>query len=428
LTFETFCFHPSISANIKRLGYHSPTPIQCQALGPVLERRDVMGLAQTGTGKTAAFMLPILQGFVSRPSGTSRAPRALVVAPTRELAEQIHQAALDLGRGMRFRSATIYGGVSMNPQIRALRQGVDLIVACPGRLLDHLRQGNVSLSGVETVVLDEADHMFDMGFLPDIRKILAALPKQRQTLLFSATMPAAIHSLAREILTDPVIVRAEVEKPVETISHAIYPVEQTRKTALLLHLLREHAERAVIVFTKTKHRAKKLALQLESAGHRTTCLQGNLSQRQRQSAMDGFRRGVFRVLVATDIAARGIDVSEVGHVINFDIPDTPEAYTHRIGRTGRAERDGQAHTMVTREDMSMVRAVERLLGKPLQRLTPSFDPVVNLPVQIDRPEDQRMERGRPNEQRKTFGRQAHLRNQKRPQTEKKEGPRQRIFL
>jgi ATP-dependent RNA helicase RhlE len=383
LNFESFNFHPLISSNIKRLGYLSPTPIQEQAMSPILERRDIMGLAQTGTGKTAAFMLPILQNFLNRPSNGRPTVKALVVAPTRELAEQIHQAAQDLGRGMRFRSATIYGGVGMSPQVRSLRQGVDLIVACPGRLLDHVRQGNVNFSGLETVVLDEADHMFDMGFLPDIRKILALLPPKRQTLLFSATMPQSIHSLAKEILTDPLVVRVGTQAPVDTITHAIYPVIQSRKTPLLLHLLREHPTQSVIVFTRTKHRAKKLAEHLDTAGHRTTCLQGNLSQHQRQRAMDGFRRGTFRVLVATDIAARGIDVSQVGHVINYDIPDTPEAYTHRIGRTGRAERTGQAHTLVTHEDMSLVRAVERLLGKPLQRRTPDNFPGESAPVDLD---------------------------------------------
>jgi ATP-dependent RNA helicase RhlE len=370
LTFESFHFHPTISSNIKRLGYTAPTPIQEQTITPIFEGKDIMGLAQTGTGKTAAFMLPILQRFLDRPSDGRRNVRALIVAPTRELAEQIHQAALDLGRGIRFRSVTVYGGVGMAPQVRSLRQGVDLVVACPGRLLDHVRQGNVNFSGLETVVLDEADHMFDMGFLPDIRKILAVLPPKRQTLLFSATMPQSIHSLAKEILSDPLVVRIGNQAPIETISHAIYPIALSRKTPLLLHLLREHPTQSVIVFTRTKHRAKKLADHLEMSGHKATCLQGNLSQRQRQQAMDGFRKGTFRVLVATDIAARGIDVSQVGHVINYDIPDTPEAYTHRIGRTGRAERTGQAHTLVTHEDMSMVRAVERLLGKPLPRRTP----------------------------------------------------------
>jgi ATP-dependent RNA helicase RhlE len=430
LTFESFHFHPSISDNIKKMGYISPTPIQEQAIGPALEGRDIMGLAQTGTGKTAAFMLPILQRFINRPPDGRRNVRALIVAPTRELAEQIHQAALDLGQKMRLRSLTVYGGVGMNPQVRSLRQGVDLVVACPGRLLDHIRQGNVTLSQLETVVLDEADHMFDMGFLPDIRKILSFLPPKRQTLLFSATMPQSIIGLAKEILSNPVMVSIGTQAPIETISHAIYPVTPTRKTPLLLHLLREHPTQSVIVFTKTKHRAKKLAVHLETAGHKTTCLQGNLSQRRRQEAMEGFRRGTYRVLVATDIAARGIDVSQVGHVINYDIPDTPEAYTHRIGRTGRAERTGQAHTMVTHEDMGMVRAVERLLGKPLHRLTPRIDPVLDIPMRIESGDEQIREREprRAPEQRTSFGRQAHQRNQKGPQTGKKEGPRTRIFL
>jgi len=374
LSFDSFSLHPTIVANIKRIGYEHPTPIQTEAIPHVTAGQDLMGLAQTGTGKTAAFLLPIIHRLMTTPA-QKRGVRALILAPTRELAEQIYRAGLDLGRGTRLRAAVIYGGVGMFPQTRALRQGVDIIVACPGRLLDHMGQGNIRFDALETLVLDEADHMFDMGFLPDLKRILSALPKERQTLLFSATMPPAIAGLAQETLHEPVMVRIGQLAPLATVEHAIYPISHAQKAPLLLHILGEVGKASVIVFTRTKHRAKNLALQLCRAGHKATCLQGNLSQRQRQVAMDGFRRGAFQVLVATDIAARGIDVSQVGHVINFDIPDTAEAYTHRIGRTGRAEHDGQAHTFVTGEDMGMVRAIEAHMKKALPRRTvEGFEP------------------------------------------------------
>jgi ATP-dependent RNA helicase RhlE len=365
LSFASFCLDPVLLANIKRLGYEAPTPIQAEAIPHVAAGHDLMGLAQTGTGKTAAFLLPILHRLMTNPS-RSRAVRTLILAPTRELAEQIYRAALDLGRGSRLRFAVIYGGVGLFPQTRTLRQGVDVVVACPGRLLDHMGQGNVRFDNLETLVLDEADHMFDMGFLPDIKRILGALPATRQTLLFSATMPPAIAGLARETLTDPVTVRIGhlARSPPWSTPSIRSPHPQG---ALLLHLLGQTPGDSVIVFTRTKHRAKNLAQVLCREGHKATCLQGNLSQRQRQIAMDGFRRGTFRVLVATDIAARGIDVTLASHVVNFDIPDTAEAYTHRIGRTGRAEHEGQAHTFVTGEDLSMVRAIEAHMKKPLPR-------------------------------------------------------------
>ncbi|WP_341482623.1 DEAD/DEAH box helicase [Fundidesulfovibrio terrae] len=367
MQFDSFDFHASVSANVKAMGYETPTPIQAEAIPHVMEGRDVMGLAQTGTGKTAAFLLPIIDRFLKNPKPMRGSARALVIAPTRELAEQIHESARELTKGMRFRSVTVYGGVGLGPQANNLRRGADLVVACPGRLLDHLNQGNANLSGVETLVLDEADHMFDMGFLPDIKKILAKLPAERQTLLFSATMPDSIRGLANETLNDPATVRIGRTAPACTIEQCLYPVQQHLKTKLLLTLLEENKEGSVLVFTRTKHRAKRLAEQLGRFGHQSSCIQGNLSQTQRQKAMDGFRTGKFRVLVATDIAARGIDVSRVAHVINYDLPDTPETYTHRVGRTGRAEREGQAHSLMTSEDVSMVKAIERLLGKPIER-------------------------------------------------------------
>jgi ATP-dependent RNA helicase RhlE len=364
VNFDSFAFYPQIKAGISAAGYDNPTPIQLRAIPPILEGRDVMGLAQTGTGKTAAFVLPILQRLYK---GSRGKPRALIISPTRELAEQTHAAITALGRRTGLRSLTIYGGVSAQPQIKRLRAGAEILVACPGRLLDLMGQRVVNLSSIETLVLDEADQMFDMGFLPDIRRILAALPVPRQTLLFSATMPKEIRSLANEFLHHPVTVELGNSRPVETVGHALYPVEQTQKAELLLGILRHPESGKVLVFTRTKHRAKKLAGQLSKAGLPATSLQGNLSQSQRQTAMNNFRSGRVRVLVATDIAARGIDVSQISHVINFDMPDTAVTYTHRIGRTGRMARRGTALTLATQDDMPMVRKIERLLGRSLER-------------------------------------------------------------
>ncbi|MFA5517056.1 MAG: DEAD/DEAH box helicase [Desulfuromonadales bacterium] len=383
MDFTAFNFHPDVAAGIVAAGYAVPTPIQAQAIPPVLQGRDVMGLAQTGTGKTAAFVLPILHRLMQGKRGHVR---ALVVAPTRELAEQIHEAILTLGSGIGIRSVTVYGGVSYNPQAAKLKKGVDIVVACPGRLLDHIGQGTIDLSRLEVLVLDEADQMFDMGFFPAIRKILAHLPRNRQTLLFSATMPQEIRALAKEVLNDPVTVQVGTVAPATTVSHALYPVEQHLKTALLLELLRHADTGSVLVFTRTKHRAKRLGEQLVKAGHRAASLQGNLSQNRRQAALDGFRQGTFQILVATDIAARGIDVSQISHVVNYDITDTPEAYIHRIGRTGRAARTGDAFTLVTSEDMGMVRTIERVLGAPLERRTISdFDYAASAPARTEQP-------------------------------------------
>ena len=366
MSFEAFDLHPHIAAGVQSLGYTSPTPIQARSIPTVLQGRDVLGLAQTGTGKTAAFALPILQRLIN---GRRGRVRALIVAPPRELAEQIHEAFQALGRRTGLRSATVYGGVGMNPQIARIRAGVEVVVACPGRLLDHLERGTIDLSQVEVVVLDEADRMFDMGFLPDVRRILQRLPANRQTLLFSATMPADVRRLAHDILREPVTVQVDRAAPATTVSHALYPVAQHLKTALLLELLRHTDAGSVLVFTRTKHRATRLGEQLAKAGYRAASLQGNLSQNRRQAALDGFRTGEFQILVATDIAARGIDVSTISHVVNYDIPDTVDAYTHRIGRTGRAARTGDAFTMVTREDEALVRDIERALGAKIDRRT-----------------------------------------------------------
>ncbi|MBI5208679.1 MAG: DEAD/DEAH box helicase [Elusimicrobia bacterium] len=362
--FDRFQLHPDIVAGLKALGYHTPTPIQRDAIPHALARRDLLGLAQTGTGKTAAFALPILQRLMAGPRGKVR---ALVIAPTRELAEQIRGAFQAFGGRTPLRAASVYGGVGMHPQIQALAGRAEIIVACPGRLLDHLGQGNADLSAVEVLVLDEADQMFDMGFLPSIRKILARVPKARQTMLFSATMPDEIRGLAHECLRDPVTVSIDHTVPLTTVSHALYPVREHLKAELLLELIRRAGAGSVLVFTRTKHRAKKLGKKVEDAGLAASSLQGNLSQNRRRHALDGFRDGTFQVLVATDIAARGIDISEITHVINFDVPTTPELYTHRIGRTGRAAKTGDAYTLVTDADGEGIRAIERRLGRAIER-------------------------------------------------------------
>ncbi|HEY3307108.1 MAG TPA: DEAD/DEAH box helicase [Desulfuromonadaceae bacterium] len=375
--FQSFNFHPVIAAGIKAAGYTTPTPIQEQAIPIVILGRDVMGLAQTGTGKTAAFALPILNRLMQGERGKVR---ALVIAPTRELAEQINESISQLGRQARLKSITIYGGVAVNPQIEKLKRGVEIVVACPGRLLDLMNQGVIDLKHLEVLVLDEADQMFDMGFLPDIKRILKQIPQHRQTLLFSATMPPDIRILASDILRDPATVQVGNTAPPVTVTHALYPVAQHLKTALLLELLQHTDTESVLVFTKTKHRAKRLGEQLEKTGYKAASLQGNLSQNRRQAALDGFRDGTYQILVATDIAARGIDVSQISHVINYDMPDTPEAYVHRIGRTGRAARSGDAFTLVTNDDSFMVRNIEKKLNAQLERKTVAgFDYAVTAP-------------------------------------------------
>lgn len=364
MSFDTFNLHPRVAAGVQSAGYTQPTPIQEQAMPHVLAGRDVLGLAQTGTGKTAAFALPILQRLLDGPRGKVR---ALIIAPTRELAEQINDNFQELGQHTRARTVKIYGGVSQRPQVQALRTGVEIAVACPGRLLDLINQREIDVSRVEVLVLDEADMMFDMGFLPDIRRILKHLPAQRQTLLFSATMPDDVRQLAHDVLHNPVTVQVGEQAPADTVAHALYPVPQHLKTPLLLRLLEQTNTESVLIFTRTKHRTERLARQLKREGFSVASLQGNLSQNQRQRSMEGFREGKVQILVATDIAARGIDVSSISHVINYDMPNTADAYTHRIGRTGRAAKTGDAFTLVTDDDKAMVRAIEKVLDAPLER-------------------------------------------------------------
>ncbi len=371
MSFEELRLDARLLAAVKAAGYTTPTPIQQQAIPSVLEARDVLGLAMTGTGKTAAFMLPILQRLLN---GRRGVVRALVVAPTRELAEQIQQATVQLAAKTKLRSVAIYGGVSKGMQAAALRRGPEIIIACPGRLLDHMGDRAIDFSNLEVLVLDEADHMCDMGFLPDIRRILRALPAERQTLFFSATMPEEIRTLADGILKEPVTIQVDAGAPAKTVSHALYPVAEGLKLRMLLTMLETPREGRVLVFTRTKRRARNVAEDLQRSGHRVTALQGNMAQNQRQAAINGFRAGQYDILVATDIAARGIDVAGVSHVINYDMPDTVDAYTHRIGRTGRAQHVGEAYTLLLHEDEATVRAVEKVLGHAIERRRlPGFD-------------------------------------------------------
>ncbi|MEX1024391.1 MAG: DEAD/DEAH box helicase, partial [Planctomycetota bacterium] len=362
--FKTYGLPSNVLRGIEAAGYDNPRPIQAASIGSIMSGRDLLGLAQTGTGKTAAFVLPILERCLA---AKSPGPRALVVAPTRELALQIHGEFETLGRFTNIRSTVVFGGIGQGPQVTALRKRPDVIVACPGRLLDLYAQGAVDFSKVEVLVLDEADHMFDMGFLPDIRRILNALPARRQNLMFSATMPAEIRKLADRVLTDPKVVELAHSSPADTIEHALYPVKEDQKQDALTNLLSTPDFTSAIVFLRTKHRAKRMALKLQKDGHKAIALQGNMSQNQREKAMKGFRSGAFEILVATDIAARGIDVVGVSHVINFDVPNTPDAYVHRIGRTGRSELLGKACTLITHEDAQQVRAIEKRLGHAIER-------------------------------------------------------------
>ncbi len=421
MNFQQFSLDPRLLAGIEAAGYTTPTPIQEQAMPPALTGRDVLGLAQTGTGKTAAFVLPILQRLTK---GPLRQTRALIVAPTRELAEQIHQTILVLGRDTKIRSMTVYGGVGKGPQVDGLRRGVEIIVACPGRLLDHLGDGVADLSHIEVLVLDEADRMCDMGFLPDIRRILGHLPAQRQTLFFSATMPSDIRALADGILRNPATVQIGVMAPVETVSHALYPVPDRQKTSLLLALLERTPTGRVLIFTRTKHRARRLADDLAKCRYNVAALQGNMTQNRRQEAIEGFRNGKYDMLVATDIAARGIDVSGISHVINFDMPDTVEAYTHRIGRTGRIHRTGEAFTLATQADETLVRDIERLLGARIERrrvldfdyggYAPDAQPVRSQPAQSPRTPAARPQRSQSPHDRQPANQQDMGRSPERP--------------
>ncbi len=365
-SFGNFGLDPRLERAIRAAGFECPTPVQNATIPLGMSGRDIIGTAQTGTGKTAAFVLPILHHLLTNPV-KKPCTRALVLTPTRELAEQISDSFKLLGKFTKIRTATVYGGVGFAPQERALKTGADVIVACPGRLLDHIERRNTDFSGVEKLVLDEADRMLDMGFLPQIRRILTHLPRERHSMLFSATFADDLMLLARDSLIDPKRVEIGITAPPNTVTHALYPCPQHLKTSLILRLIEETSANSVLVFTRTKHRADRVAQQIKRAGYRTSALHSNKSQNQRQSALDDFRAGKCQVLVATDIAARGIDVEGISHVINYDIPDTADTYIHRIGRTGRAERDGDAMTLITRDDADIVRDIEKTLGSPIER-------------------------------------------------------------
>jgi ATP-dependent RNA helicase RhlE len=367
MNFTQFNLDPRLMQGVKKAGYETATPIQEAAMPAALRGRDIIGTAQTGTGKTAAFVLPILNKLLS--GGQRNVPRALIVAPTRELAEQINDVVKVLAAGTKIKSATIYGGVGANPQIQALRNGAEILIACPGRLLDLINQGYAKMGNIEILVLDEADRMFDMGFLPDVRRIVKAVPAKRQTMFFSATFPADVELLAQQVLTQPQKIAMGIVKPAHTVTHALYPVPPHLKSALLLELLKRTDTDSVLVFTRTKYRAQKVSQQILRAGFKVTSLHGDRSQGQRQSALKGFKDGTHNIMVATDIAARGLDVESISHVINYDMPDTADAYIHRIGRTGRAQRTGDAFTLVTDEDKDMIKILERIMGSPLKRET-----------------------------------------------------------
>ena len=371
MPFTHLKLHPSLVKAIKELGWARPTAIQADAIPPVLEGRDIIAGAPTGSGKTAAFLLPIVHRLIDRPRRTTK---ALVLAPTRELAAQILEDLDALAVHTPVTGAAVYGGVGMGPQEHALRSGVDIVIATPGRLIDHMRSPYAKFNHLEHLVLDEADRMLDMGFLPEIRRILARLPQRRQTLFFSATMPPPIAALAREMLRNPVTIQTQRQAPATGITQAVYPVPQELKSSLIVHLLEHKTMTQALIFTRTKHRANRLADFLVRHGIKAERIHGNRSQAQRTAALAGFKRGTFPVLVATDIAARGIDVDALGHVVNFDVPQVPDDYIHRIGRTGRAEATGEAFTFVSPEEEQSLRDIERAIGRRLPRVTvPDFD-------------------------------------------------------
>ena len=363
MSFDNLGLNERLLEAVSRLGYTEPTPIQRETIPLVLAGRDVVGTAQTGTGKTAAFTLPTLQRISAAPGPI----RALVITPTRELAAQIHTVATEVAKVTKHRVTSVYGGVGYEPQRTALRKGVDLLVACPGRLLDLVNGGDCDLSKVEVLILDEADRMLDMGFWPDVRRIISKVPASRQNLLFSATMSSAVLRVIHDTLSDPAHVEVTpTNTPVESIRQVVYPVGPRDKVALVEHIIREEGLERTLVFTRTKHRADRVARALERGGIKVAAIHGDRSQAQRDKALDSFRKGKVPVLVATDVVARGIDIDDITHVINFDMPDTPEAYTHRIGRTARAGRDGSAYSLVSPEELGMLREIERAIKRVLE--------------------------------------------------------------
>ena len=389
MPFNHLGLHPSLLRGIKELGFVRPTTIQSEAIPPAMQGKDVIATAQTGSGKTAAFLLPIVHRLIDKPRRTTR---ALVLAPTRELAAQILEDLTALAVHTPITGAAVFGGVGMGPQEHAFKSGVDIIVATPGRLLDHMRSSYAKMNHLEHLVLDEADRMLDMGFLPEIRRILTHLPTRRQTLFFSATMPPPIAALSAEMLRNPVTIQMQRQAaPASGITQAVYPVPQELKPALLLHLLTRDTMRQALIFTRTKHRANRLADFLVRSGVKTERIHGNRSQAQRTAALAGFRSGTYPVLVATDIAARGIDVEALGHVVNFDVPLAPDDYIHRVGRTGRAEMTGEAFTFVSPQEEAELHAIERVVGRRLPRVTvPDFDYAARPQAKLEIPLAQRI--------------------------------------
>lgn len=369
MTFDEFGLRAELLDAIRASGYTTATPIQQRAIPHVLEGQDLLAAAQTGTGKTAAFTLPLLQRLAADQTASGRPPvRLLIVAPTRELAAQIHDSVRTYGRKLPLRSAVIFGGVGMQPQVDRLRKGVDILIATPGRLLDHLQRGNLRLDRVQSVVLDEADRMLDMGFIHDIRKLMKQLPSRRQTLLFSATFSTEIRRLASGMLSSPVEIDvAPRNSAAETVAQRVYRLEKAEKRRVLSRLIREGDWQQVLVFTRTKHGANNLSRQLDQDGLTTAAIHGNKSQSARTKALDGFKRGRVRVLVATDIAARGLDIDHLPHVVNYDLPHVAEDYVHRIGRTGRAGNEGEAISLVAPDEAKLLKGIERLLKRPLER-------------------------------------------------------------
>jgi len=364
MTFNTIGLSDPLVQGILATGYTAPTEIQSQAIPAAIEGRDIIGCAQTGTGKTAAFVLPLLNRLSHEKASKTKAVKALIVTPTRELAGQIEQCIVDYGRFVKLRTLSIYGGVNINPQLDALRRGVDIVVATPGRLLDHMQRRTINLKHIEVLVLDEADRMFDMGFINDVRKIVSALPEERQTMLFSATMPPEVQALARDMQRSPKMIQiGRPRNPIETITQYVYPVPKELKVSMLLHMLETRNMYSVLVFSRTKHGADKIKRKLEKAGVSAIAIHSNRTQRQRQTALDGFKSGKFQVMVATDIAARGIDVTGISHVINFDVPAVAEDYIHRIGRTGRAAATGDAITFVADAEKKYLKSIEKFIDR-----------------------------------------------------------------
>jgi ATP-dependent RNA helicase RhlE len=383
MSFESLGLAPALLRALSEQGYAEPTPIQAAAIPVVLEGVDLLAAAQTGTGKTAAFSLPLLQHLSTGKATMTRRPRALVLTPTRELAAQVHDNLRAYGKHLRISSTTIFGGVSMGPQMQALRRGVDIVIATPGRLIDHMQQRSVDLSGVEVLVLDEADRMLDMGFLPALKRILSALPRQRQTLLFSATFAPPIKALALQFMHEPREVSVTPPNSVATtVTHHVHPVDAANKRDLLLHVLSQDSRRQTLVFSRTKHGADKLVRYLEGAGLRAAAIHGNKSQNARTRALSDFKTGRITVLVATDIAARGIDIDQLPIVINYDLPMVAEDYVHRIGRTGRAGADGMAVSLVSHEESGLLRDIRRLLKQDIAISdVPGFEP--SHPLRLD---------------------------------------------